>query len=53
MTDNFIRHMVAFIAASICLMAYVSGYFSGQYGWWWTAGGILIVYGGVYRIIDK
>ncbi len=53
MTDNFIRHMVAFIATSICLMAYFSGYLSSPYGWWWTAFGVLIVYGGVYRIIDK
>jgi hypothetical protein len=53
MNDNFIRHLVAFIAAIICVMAYVSGYVSSQYGWWWTGFGVLIVYGGVYRIIDK
>jgi hypothetical protein len=34
-------------------MAYAAGYVSGGFGWWWTVFAVLIVYGGVYRIIDK
>ncbi len=53
MGDTLIRHMVAIIATVICLLAYYSGYVSGQYHWWWTAFGVLIIYGGVYKLIDK
>lgn len=53
MTDAAIRHLVAIIATIICMFAYYSGYVSGTLGWWWTVFGLLIVYGGVYRIINK
>lgn len=53
MSDSFIRHLVAIIATIICLLAYFAGYISGQNGWWWTAVMVLVIYGGVYRIIDK
>lgn len=53
MSDSFIRHIVALIATLICLMAYFAGYVSGGFGWWWTGFALLIIYGGVYRIIDK
>ncbi|MFH2018864.1 MAG: hypothetical protein ABII98_02635 [bacterium] len=53
MSDNFIRHMVAIIATIICLLAYYSGYVSGQNGWWWTSIAVVIIYGGVYKVIDK
>ncbi len=53
MTDNFIRHLVAIIATLICVLAWFAGYVSGQHGWIWTVLGALIVYGGVYKIIDK
>ena len=53
MTDNFMRHAVALLATIVCLLAYYSGYVSGGNGWWWTAFGLLIIYGGVYRIINN
>ncbi|MFH1291645.1 MAG: hypothetical protein ABIH87_00390 [bacterium] len=53
MSDGLTRHLVAVIATIICLMAYYSGYVSGTFGWWWTVFAMLIIYGGVYKIIDK
>ena len=53
MNDSAIRHVVAIIATIICLLVFYAGYISGQHGWPWTALGLLIVYGGVYKIIDK
>ena len=51
MSDNFMRHAVAFIATLICFFAWYSGYLSGGYGWWWTVFGLLVIYGGVYKAI--
>ncbi len=45
--------MVAFIATLICGLAYYAGYISGSHGWWWTVISVLIIYGGIYRLIDK
>lgn len=53
MNDSFIRHMVAILATAITALAFFSGYISAGHGWWWTVFGCLIVYGGVYRLIDK
>ncbi|MFA5061923.1 MAG: hypothetical protein WC526_02155 [Patescibacteria group bacterium] len=53
MSDSAMRHLVCIIASVICLLAYYAGWLSGQFGWWWTAFAILIVYGGVYRILNK
>lgn len=53
MSDNITRHLVAFLATLVALMAYYSGYVSGLLSWWWTVFAMLIVYGGVYKIINK
>ena len=53
MSDNLTRHLVAIMITIICLIAYYSGYVSGIYGYWWTVFAMLIIYGGVYKIIDK
>jgi len=53
MSDNAIRHLVALCAAIICALAYYSGWISSQFGWWWTIFGVLIIYGGVFRIVKK
>ena len=45
------RHFVAFAIACIAFVSFLAGYFSGQYGWWWTGFAALIVYGGVYSAI--
>jgi fatty acid desaturase len=52
MNDSSVRHMVAFIATFVTLMAYVAGYISGGFGWWWTAFATFIVYGIMYSLID-
>lgn len=53
MNDNAVRHMIAAIATIICLLIFYAGYVSGQHGWPWTAFGVVIIYGGVYKIINK
>lgn len=52
MNDTILRHLVAGIATFITLLAYWAGYISGGHGWWWTAFGCLVIYGGIYKIID-
>lgn len=52
MSDNTVKHLVAFLATVSCLLAYLAGYFSGLAGWWWTAVTVIIVYGLIYRLID-
>lgn len=51
MNDTKFKHLVAFIATFLALLAYVSGYVSGQEGWWWTGIGLLVIYGGVYTLV--
>lgn len=51
MSDNSTRHFVAFIITVIALLAFIAGYFSAQFGWWWTAFAILIVYGGIFNAL--
>lgn len=53
MNDNAIRHMIAFLATAVAGFAYFGGYVSSAHGWWWTSFGLLIIYGGVYKIVDK
>ncbi|MDO8509725.1 MAG: hypothetical protein Q7S24_01125 [bacterium] len=53
MGDHIIRHMVALAATLVTVMAYYAGYISGIRGWWWTVFAVAIIYGGVYRLVDK
>lgn len=53
MNDNAIRHLVAFAATIVCLTAYYAGWLSQYFGWWWTVFGVLIIYGGGYKIVNK
>lgn len=53
MGDNIMRHFIALTATVICILAYYAGYVSSPHGWWWTSLGVLIVYGGVYKLVDK
>lgn len=52
MNDTILRHVIAFVATLVCLLAFYGGYVSGGYGWWWTGFGLLVVYGAVYKIVD-
>lgn len=52
MSDNKLRHLMAGIITFVCVLSYMSGYFSGIYGWWWTVVGLIIIYSIVYKIVD-
>lgn len=52
MNDTIVRHLVAIIATFVAALAYLAGYISGGYGWWWTIIAVIIVYGIIYRIVD-
>ncbi|MCX6781975.1 MAG: hypothetical protein NTW66_02560 [Candidatus Magasanikbacteria bacterium] len=51
MSDNSTRHFVAFIITLIALLAYLGGYFSAGFGWWWAGFAVLIVYGGIFNAL--
>jgi hypothetical protein len=53
MGDNVIRHLVALAATIICALAYYAGYISSQHGWPWTVFSVIIIYGGVFKLINK
>lgn len=53
MSDNFVRHLVALAITLVSVLVFVGGYMSAGRGWWWTVFALLIIYGGVYKIIDK
>jgi len=53
MNDTTIRHLVSFFATLVCFFAFYGGYVSGKFGWWWTGFSLLIIYGGVYRLVNK
>jgi len=52
MTDKFMRHFIAFCGTVVFLLAFVAGYYSGQFGWWWVGFGLIIIYLAFYRFID-
>ena len=52
MSDTILRHLVSALAMVICLLAFFSGYVSGEHGWWWVAAGCFVIYGMVYKVID-
>jgi hypothetical protein len=51
MSDTKFKLTVAFVATLIAGLAYLSGYVSGQEGWPWTSAGLLVIFGGVYKLI--
>ncbi|MFA7653421.1 MAG: hypothetical protein WCX97_00035 [Candidatus Magasanikbacteria bacterium] len=53
MGDTILRHLVAFCATVICGLAYYSGYISGPHEMWWTAFGLIVIYGAVFKFVDK
>ncbi|MBI2443918.1 MAG: hypothetical protein HYV42_01585 [Candidatus Magasanikbacteria bacterium] len=50
--ETVIRHLVSLLATVICFLAFYSGYLAGGRQWWWVGFSVLIVYGGVYKIIN-
>ncbi len=52
MSDTFIRHLVSFIGTLVALLAYFSGYISGQNGWWWTGIGLVFLYVMIYKLVE-
>src|SRR3989344_5898121 len=53
MGDQILRHFIAAGITIMCILAYYAGYVSSSHGWWWTVLAVLIVYGGVYKMVDK
>ena len=51
-SESGLRHLIAFLGTFVVVLAYWGGYLSGVQGWWWTAFGLIVVYGGIYKIID-
>jgi hypothetical protein len=52
MSDNFIRHLISFIAMLVAGLAYFSGYVSGINGWWWTVLGLGLFYFIIYKLVE-
>ena len=53
MGDNIIRHLIALAATLVAALAFYAGYISGGRGWWWAVCSVAIIYGGVYRLVNK
>lgn len=43
---------MAIVATLVSAMAFFGGYIAGQYGWWWGAFGLIVVYGAIYKFVD-
>lgn len=53
MSENFIRHMIAFFGTFVGASAWLSGYVSGIRGWWWTVFGVIVIYIALYNMIEN
>jgi len=53
MGDQVIRHLVALACTIVCALAFYAGYVSGQYGLWWAVFSLVIIYGGVFNLVNK
>lgn len=51
MSENLIRHMIAFLGTFVGVLAWLSGYVSGIRGWWWTIIGVVVIYMALYNLI--
>ena len=51
MTENFIRHFVAFVGTLIAGLIYFAGYVAGLHGWWWAGVSVAAVYVILYNLI--
>ena len=51
MTENFVRHLVAFIGTLCAALIYLAGYIGGSHGWWWAIISVAGVYAIVYKLI--
>ena len=52
MTDSILKHMIASVATLITFFVYLSGYFSGKVGWWWTGLFLVIIYFAMLKFVD-
>ena len=52
MSDNLLRHVIAATATLVAFLAYVAGYTSAGFGWWWTVISVGIIYVALYKIVD-
>jgi len=52
MSENFMRHFIAFIGSLICVAAYWAGYVGGKSGIWWPIFGVIAIYAVIYKLIE-
>lgn len=52
MTDNAIRHLIAFLGFLVTLLVYIIAYASGGNGWWFTVITLIGVYAIIYKLVD-
>jgi hypothetical protein len=52
MSENLIRHFIAFIGTLVCGIIYWAGYVGGATGMWWPVFGIIVIYFIVYKLTD-
>lgn len=52
MSENLMRHLIAFLGTLVCVLVFWAGYVSGQNGIWWSALGLIIIYGVIYKLVE-
>ena len=52
MSENFIRHLIAIFGTLTAVVIYWAGYSAGKNGWFWTIGGMVVVYIVIYKLVD-
>lgn len=52
MSENFMRHFIAFVGSLVCLVIYWAGYIGGVNGIWWPVFGILVIYAIIYKLVN-
>lgn len=52
MTETIMRHLISFIGTLVVFLAYVAGYVSGGFRWWWTGFALIFIYLAIYKLVD-
>ena len=52
MSENAVRHMIAFLGTLVTFLAWLSGFVSAARGWWWTAFGLVVIYVSLYQLLE-
>lgn len=52
MSESLMRHLIAFLGTAVCVLVFWAGYVSGQNGMWFSALGLVVIYGIIYKLIE-